>query len=121
MRKTRVYLATPYGHENMAVCVGRFEKVSTMAHRLMHEGYHVFSPISHSHPIAMLTNESHLDHAFWLDQDTAFLDWCDEVWVYCQPGWEESGGVDWEINWALEEGKPVKLINYETEEVKTYG
>lgn len=52
--KDFVYLATPYTHDDEAVEEERFERVSIIAGHLMNQGYIVYSPISHNHPIAKL-------------------------------------------------------------------
>jgi hypothetical protein len=45
-----------------------------------------------------------------LAQDKAFIDWCDEVYVLAIPGWEESRGVQWEIDYAKRLGKNVVIM-----------
>lgn len=107
----KIYLATPYSHKDKKVRLARFNAVNKKAGELMLQGYVVFSPISHSHPIA-LTMESdkvcNLD--FWMLQDLPFLDWADELWVLQLDGWDMSKGVNAEIKKMQGIEKPVRFI-----------
>ena len=76
----------------------------------MDNGYCVFSPISHSHPISEFTEADALNHDFWLEQDLEFMEWADEVWVYMLPGWEDSKGIKRELDYAEKLGKVIKFI-----------
>jgi len=106
----KIYLCSPYSHPVKAVCNDRFRAACKAAAKLMRDGYIVFSPLSHSVPIADYTG-NHLDHNFWLEQDLSFLDsWADEVWVLMIDGWEESKGIAAEIKRAETIGLPVKYI-----------
>jgi len=58
----------------------------------MNQGHIVFSPISHSHPIAQCCNMPK-DWEFWQEFDKYFIEWCDEVWV-CYP-------VNWSSDFCL--------------------
>lgn len=51
--KPLIYIAVPYSHKEESVRLARFESVNRAACFLMNKGYHVFSPISHTHPIAL--------------------------------------------------------------------
>jgi nucleoside 2-deoxyribosyltransferase len=106
----KIYLACPYTHPDPIVMQQRFEQVNKVAARLMSEGYIVFSPISHSHPIA-LAGELTQDLDFWMAQNRAFIEWCDELYVAMIPGYRESKGVWRELQIAAELGKPVAYIH----------
>lgn len=108
--KTLVYLATPYSHEDPAMREGRFNVVNRVASRLMSEGLHVFSPISHTHPIAV-AGELPTGWDFWEPYDRAILSVCASVIVLRQPGWMESLGVAAEIAIANELGLPIEYID----------
>ncbi len=114
----KLYLCTPYSHEDPAVSQARFEQINRIAAELIMDGNVVYSPISHTHPIVMTgllsddadgTNVANWE--FWEDQDKPFLDWCDQVWVYMADGWQESRGVSEEIRLAKAAGKPVRYID----------
>lgn len=102
----RIYLAIPYtGMEEKS-----FETVNRIAGGLMSDGNLVFSPISHSHPIAELCDLPG-DHDYWRAWNESFLvNWADEVHVVMVDGWLESSGVQWEIKRANELGLQVCLI-----------
>ena len=115
----KIYLATPYSHKDPVVREQRFLVVNKFAGELMKEGYVVFSPISHSHPISLcLGNSNSLNHDFWLAQDETFLDWCDEMFILKQEGWEKSKGLQFEIDYIKNLKKSIKYYvqNRETGE-----
>ena len=103
----KIYLATPYSHKHDWVMQYRFEVINTVAAKLMLQGYHVFSPISHTHPIAH-AGDLPKGFDFWKEYDLAFIEWCDEVWVFTADGWKESVGVNTEILIAELMSKPVR-------------
>jgi len=102
----KIYLCSPYSHPDEAIREARFESANRMAAELMLEGHTVFSPISHSHPIAKYVGNPN-DSNFWLKQDRAFISWCDAVIINGINGWNDSHGIRKEIRWARELGKPV--------------
>ena len=106
MNKSLVYLATPYSHPDRAVRVQRFEIANRVAAEMMRAGIHVFSPISHTHPIAE-AGELPKGWEYWEAYDRAILVACVEVCVLQQNGWEESIGVTAEIAIAKEMGLPI--------------
>lgn len=105
--KTMIYLACPYSHENVDVIRRRYELVTKVAGWLMMPDYPlgryvVFSPITHSHPIAEMSNIPQFDWEFWQYQDFEMIRRCDELWVLGIPGWRESTGVTDELKLAKE-------------------
>lgn len=107
--KTLVYLATPYSDPDPKVRLRRFETVNKVAARLMRDGVHIFSPISHTHPIAEAGGLP-LDWEFWQGYDRAILAACVRMSVLMQPGWKESVGVQAEIKSAKELGIAVEYL-----------
>ena len=104
----KIYLATPYTG-TPAEQQARFERVNEVAAKLMSDGLLVFSPISYTHPI-ILAGDLPGDWDFWKEFDVTFIEWCDELWVLTQNGWETSTGVTAERKLAIKMGKPVKYI-----------
>ena len=101
----KIYLAVPYaGMENIS-----FIKVNQKAADLISDGHIVFSPISHSHHIA-LQCDIPSNWEVWINIDRSFIEWCDEVWVYTLNGWKKSKGVKAEIAIAKELGKTIRYI-----------
>lgn len=102
----KIYLACPYSHPDSDVRQARFEAVNVVAAKLMRAGHIVYSPISHSHPIAEAGGLP-LGWDYWERVDREFIAWADAVHVFCLDGWKESRGVQAEIKMAAEMGKPV--------------
>lgn len=103
------YLASPYtkfarGQE------AAFSEAAEAAAKLMAAGLVVYSPIAHSHPVATyggLTSVDALDGAFWLRQNEPMMQKMDGLIVLKLPGWEESEGVQIEIDFFRRNKKPV--------------
>lgn len=111
MTKPIYYLATPYtdfdqGHEQAFIAACRAAAV------LMKQGMFVYSPIAHSHPIAVHGGLDPIDHKFWLNQDKAMLEDCVALLVVMMPGWRESRGIRAEIEYAEEMEKPICFLSW---------
>jgi nucleoside 2-deoxyribosyltransferase len=110
---TKVYLGAPYSHKNPLWMRLRFELINLAALQLIEAGFIVFSPISHSHPIAT----SHADlsqiqnYDVWLNQDTHFMEWADILAVLQLPGWRESKGLAFERDWFKTRGRPEAFVH----------
>lgn len=105
-----VYLAAPYSHPDPAVREARFQEINRVAGSLMAAGIFVFSPISHTHPIA----EAHAlpgSWEFWEAYDRAMLSRCSRVIVLQLEGWEASVGVAAELALAAEFALPVEFTS----------
>jgi hypothetical protein len=121
----KIYLAIPFsGIEDDS-----FKSANEVASLLIKDGYFIFSPISHSYPIWKTEMVEHT-YEVWLDQDKVFVDWADEVWIINiitnkfngLSKIEDSKGCQIEINWAKEQNKPIKVIDYNLETKQlTYG
>jgi len=72
----------------------------------MLQGHIVFSPIAHSHPIATRCSLPG-KHDFWQEQNAAWLEWADELWVGMIEGWDQSVGIKWEVEKARLLGKRI--------------
>lgn len=105
-----IYLATPYSSPDPEIQEERFLAVNRVAAKLMSQGLHIYSPISHTHPIA---NAGDLPRGwdYWEQYDRAVLAACVGMMVFCQDGWRQSKGVSAEIEIAHEMGLPVQYIN----------
>lgn len=106
----KIYLAAPYSHRMELIRQYRFEQINIKAAQLMIAGNIVFSPISHSHPIAVQCDLP-LHAEFWQVMNESFIDWADVVMVYCMAGWQWSKGIQNEIEYAKRTGKPVEYID----------
>ena len=109
MENKKIYLAIPYNDLDPTVRQRRFEIANQVSADLFNKGYNVFSPISHSHPIAVQCDLPK-GYDFWSKWNATFIEWCDELHVICIEGWRESGGVQDEIKIAERLGKEVRYI-----------
>lgn len=108
--RTLTYLATPYSHPDKSVMEHRFRVVSAVAGRLLSSGVHIYSPISHCHPMA-IQGDLPRGWDFWKEYDEAILVNCKELIVLKQYGWEESKGVAAEVALAEKQGIPVRYMD----------
>lgn len=108
----KIYLAAPYTHRNIDVVNERVTAINRKAAELMIKGDIVFSPISHSHYIS---RQECLPGTFefWQAQNHSMIEWCDEVHIYCLPGWMQSKGVRDEYEHALALNKKIEFIEEE--------
>jgi len=103
------YLAIPYSHTNVELCVLRFEIANAVSALLMKEGEVIFSPISHTHPMARYGLPG--DWAYWKDQDIEFLNLCGEMYVVMLKGWDVSIGVKAEIEHMKQRGIKITYLD----------
>ena len=111
MKKEMVYLATPYSHDDDVVKEERFQRVNRVAAKLMEKGEYIFSPISHTHPIATV-GDLPGGWEYWDGFDRAFLECCCKMYVLMLDGWEESKGVQAEIKIAKELNIDIEYLDY---------
>ena len=112
MKNKLVYLATPYSSKDPAIKEERFQKVNKVAAKLIANGEIVFSPISHTHPIA-LAGELPGGWEFWDEFDRTYLKCCYKLYVLMLDGWEESTGVQAEIKIAKELRLEIEYLKFE--------
>ncbi len=101
-----LYLATPYTSHLPEVREHRFRQARQATGWLMGKGLVAYSPIAHSHPIHQLCD---LPHAwdFWSRVDYRFIDASRALMILMIPGWRSSTGVNAELVYAREKGKPI--------------
>jgi hypothetical protein len=87
----------------------RFHAANRAAALLMAKGKLVFSPISHTHPIAM-AGELPTGWSYWEAYDRAMLYCCEELIVLTLIGWKDSVGVSNEIRIATELGLTITYM-----------
>ena len=110
--KMRIYLASPYSHDDPKIRHKRFKDVAIASAMLMEHGYVVYSPIVHSHVIAEYLDNA-LDHEFWLTQDASHIATCHQLEIFMLEGWKESFGVTWEIGFSNGLNIPVTHLEVE--------
>jgi len=105
-----IYLASPYTHTSSIIREQRYKKACRAAARLMLEGYNVFCPIAHSHPIALEIPDYATNGPFWKKQDVPILRHASRLMVLTIDGWDTSSGIKWEIDLARNLHMPVEYI-----------
>lgn len=105
-QRTLVYLGAPYSHPDLDVRVARFDEINRTASFLVRKGFHIYSPISHSHPI-VLAGGLPTGWEFWEEYDTAVLSVCRAFAGLKLPGWEGSTGLAGETKIAVRLQLPV--------------
>ncbi len=112
------YLAVPYTwNPDLA-----FKVANIASAALMQDGWIIFSPISHSYPVAdFLPSELRTDQEFWMNQDLPMLERCSRMVVVELIGdidgkklIEQSKGCQTEISKAKEIGIPCKFMKIHT-------
>lgn len=103
------YLASPYTHPSTSVMQERYEQALDATAKLLKQGIHVYSPIVHSHPLA-LQYELPRDHEFWQEYNGAMLEEASRLLVLRLPGWAESRGVCWELEEAARLDLPIEYL-----------
>ncbi len=105
-----IYLASPYTSNDPSILLERFRKVCVVAGKLISEGFYIFSPIAHTHPISVASKLPG-DWQYWEGYDRAIIKNCKCLVVLKLEGWEQSKGVQSEINIAKELGLSVEYID----------
>ena len=104
-----IYLAVPYTHFDPEIREKRYEAVTRLTGLMSKAGYIVFSPITHSHPVAKMTKLSG-GWSFWSKIDYAFIRACKICVVYMLPGWDQSIGVQAEIDYCIKHNIPIVYV-----------
>lgn len=105
-----IYLACPYSDPDPAVMVARFDAVNRVGARLMAEGKYIFSPISHTHPLAVVGSLPR-GWDYWEGYDKCMISRCSKLIVLKLDGWVKSTGVNAEVKIAKEMGIPVEYLD----------
>ena len=105
-----IYLAAPYSHPSPEIRELRFITINNVAARMINDGQYVYSPISHSHPIAVAGGLP-VGWGYWGACDRKMISICTKLIVLMLDGWEKSVGVAAEIKIANEFGIPVEYIS----------
>ncbi len=107
---TKVYVACPYTDELPSVMQWRYEQVTIFSVYLLLRDVLPFSPISTTHHLVKFGMGVFFDA--WERFDLSWMEWADELWVLCLPGWELSVGVAREIEFAESAGMTIRYIEW---------
>ncbi|MHC4708471.1 MAG: DUF1937 family protein [Planctomycetota bacterium] len=94
-----IYLASNYSHPDPVVMDDRAAEAQRASAHFLKQGFPIFSPIAHWHPIAKSYGLPR-EYAFWKTYNLAMLRASRELWVLTLDGWKESRGVTDEIEHA---------------------
>lgn len=103
------YIASPYSHKDQAMRNARFDIVSAFTAEMVKDGKVVYSPIAHSHPLAV-KYDIRGDFDFWKVQNMGMLSAASSMIVLRMTGWRESEGVQAEIKYADDNAIPIVYI-----------
>lgn len=105
-----IYVASPYSHPSAVIRHERCEIAESFAAFWVQRGKEIYCPIASWHHIAVRHNMPK-DFSFWQRLDTKFLRLASELWVLMIDGWEDSVGVQWEINMARQLMIPIRYFS----------
>jgi len=103
-----IYLASPYSGTDFEQEL-RYEHVKLAVKFMVEEKLAVYSPILHCHDLAR-TYKLPTDATYWELVNSGFINNCSELWVLMLPGWEESRGIELELQYARLLEKPVRFV-----------
>ena len=111
-----IYLASPYTHPIKKVEEDRWSRASAICAQIFATGeFFPYSPIAHSH--CLLTEgmkHFNLDlngnFEMWAEYDHAFMTKCDELWILTLEDWQDSKGVQAEIEIARKLHLPIHFV-----------
>ena len=103
------YVGTPYTKYPGGIELA-FADACKLTARLLKEGLRVYSPIAHTHPIAIHGGIDPLDLNVWLPFDAAMMHKADAMVVAMMDGWETSYGVRHEMETFANAGKQIFFL-----------
>jgi hypothetical protein len=104
-----IYLATPYSHENPAVCEARVLSLCEFHAMLIRKPPRSFF----YNPLANSIGAAHeeIPEAYWVNHGLHMMKKCQSLYVLMLPGWETSKGVQKEIAFAHEINISIHYFN----------
>lgn len=102
------YLGTPYTHPDPAVQQFRHQAVTLLAYQFFLQGKLAYSPITHNVPIDQCGFSG--DWLVWREFDQNMLARCGKLVVFQLPGWQDSKGLQNEINFAQAHNIPIEYL-----------
>jgi Domain of unknown function (DUF1937) len=108
-----IYLCSPYAKSPIGMWPA-YKEAARIAGRLTDKGMEIFSPIAHSHPMAMYGNLDPFDDMVWQKRNLPFMEFCAGCLVATMDGWRDSKGVSAEIYLFNKSGKPIRYVDPET-------
>jgi len=94
-----------------------FIEACRIAAKMVQAEIRVYSPIAHTHPIAVHGGINKTDHSIWLPFDFALMRKADALCVAKMDGWDSSFGIAEEIQVFKSDQKPIFYLDPETMEI----
>jgi hypothetical protein len=113
------YLATPYRSYlsplfptgSIGAREGAAERAAWLAAQLLDREVDVFSPIVHSHPIALYVTSFDGSSDGWLDLQTPYMQAAKGLLIGMFPGWDASRGIAFERRYFEFAEKPIHFVD----------
>lgn len=104
------YLAGPYS-AHPAGLEAAYRAACEATAFLIRHGIPVFSPIAHTHGVAIHGGIDPVDHAIWLPADEPMMQAAKGLIILRIRGWDTSKGVEAEYRTFAAAGKPVRYMD----------
>ena len=104
------YLGSPYSKYPDGI-LAAFEEVCRIAALFAKAGIPVYSPIAHTHPIALHGTLDPFDHDMWLPFDEPMLLAAKGLIICEMRGWQVSRGLFYEVERFKAMGKPIRYFD----------
>ena len=105
-----IYIAAPYSDSDQTVVDNRVKRVCEYSGGLLKNGQSCVSALTVGVSILQHTNLP-TDFSFCKKLSFDLIDVCDEIHVLMLDGWDNSIGVDGEVNYGIKKGIKIKHIN----------
>ncbi len=116
-RSILYYLASPYSKYPYGIDKA-FEDISSIAGTLLKKGILVYSPIAHSHPVAVHGKIDPYDHSIWMPLDLKIAESCKGLIIAEMEGWETSYGISLEIAHFKKLNLPIYYYKVDKNEIE---
>ena len=106
------YLGTPYSKypPELGGVAGAYHRACELAGMLVRQGFHVYCPIAHTHPIAIKGKLDPFDHELWMPLDECFMKNAKGLIIGTMRGWRDSYGLEVERRYFESVNKPVRFL-----------
>lgn len=105
------YLASPYSKYRYGMDAA-WRRVCGVTGRLVKAGVPVYSPIAHTHPVALYSYMDPTDHKIWLPADEPMMRAASGLLVLMMEGWRDSLGVQFEIDHFATDNMPIYYLTW---------
>jgi len=111
------YLATPYTNYPDGIEIA-FREASRLCAELLRADVAAYSPIAHCHPLAIHGDMDALDRDFWLGYQRKMMARCDALIVATMASWEQSLGIQYEVQFFAAAGRPIFHLDPNTMRIR---